>query len=77
MSELSDITLNNPRSLTITNDSTKIIQIPVHNITQNPLYDQNQNYTTYDTIQDNTSTLSTSNTHITQPFQTKETSPRN
>ena len=36
-----------------------MLQIPVHNITQNPINDQNQNDTTHKTNQDNKSTLST------------------
>ena len=74
VSELSDITIKNPQSRTITNDS-NIIQIPVHDITQNPINDLNQNDTTHNTNQDNTSTLSISNTHITQKFLTQQTSP--
>ena len=76
VSELSDITVNNTQKFTITNES-NIIQIPVHNITQNTINDQNQNVTTHNTNQVNNSTLSTSNTHIPQPFQTQQTSPRN
>ena len=74
VSELSDITIKNPQSRTITNDP-NILQIPVHDITQNPINDLNQNDTTHNTNQDNTSTLSISNTHITQKFQTQQTSP--
>ena len=40
VSELSDVIVNNTKSLTITNDS-NILQIPVRNITQNPIYDEN------------------------------------
>ena len=36
VSEPSDITTNNPQSITITNDS-KILQIPKHHVTQNTL----------------------------------------
>ena len=36
VSELSDITIDNPQSLTNTNDS-NILQFPEHNITQNPI----------------------------------------
>ena len=39
VSELSDLFINNPQSLTITNDS-NILQVPVHNITQNLINDQ-------------------------------------
>ena len=63
-------TVNDTQSLTITDDS-NILQIPVHNITQNPIIDQNQNDTTHITNQNNTSTLSTSNTHITHNFLLK------
>ena len=76
VSELSDITINNPQNLTKTNDS-NILQIPVHDITQNPNNNQDQNDTILDTNQDITSTLSTSNTTITQQFQTQQTSPQN
>ena len=76
MSERSDITVNNPQSFTITNDS-NILQIPVHNITQNTISDQNQNDTTHNTNQDKISILSTSKTQIIQPFQTQQPSPRN
>ena len=44
-SELSDITMNNPKSFTKTNDS-NILQTPVHNITENTFSEQNQNDTT-------------------------------
>ena len=40
VSELSDVIVNNTQSLTITNDS-NILQLPVRNITQNPITDQN------------------------------------
>ena len=40
VSEISDITINNPKSLTVTNESS-ILQIPVHDITQNTLRHQN------------------------------------
>ena len=76
VSELSDITIDNPQSLTNTNDS-NILQLPEHNITQNPTNDRNQNDTTHNTNQDNTSTLTTSNTQTSQDFQTQQTSPRN
>ena len=42
--------MNKPQSLTITTDP-NILQIPVHNITQNPNNDQTQNDTTHNTIQ--------------------------
>ena len=61
-------------SLTITNYS-NILQIPVHNKTQNPINDQIQNHTIHNVNQENTSTLSISNAHMTQPFQTQQ--PRN
>ena len=66
--ELSDVNVNNTQSLTITNGS-NILQLLLHNITQNPNIDQNQNDTTRNVNQDNTSILSTSNTQMTQPFQ--------
>ena len=69
VSEFFDITINIPKSPTKTNYS-NILQIPVHDITQNTINDQNQTDTTHDTKQDNIFTLSTSNTHITQQFQT-------
>ena len=67
--------MNNPQSLTITNDS-NILQNSVHNITQNPINDQTPNDTICNTNQVNISSLS-DNTHITQEFQTRRTSPRN
>ena len=76
ISELSDDTLINPQSLTITKDS-NTLQIPVHDITQNPNNNQDQNSTTHNTNPDNISTLSTSNTNVTQKFQPQQTSPRN
>ena len=71
VSELSDISMNNPESLTITNDS-NILRTPVHKITQNPVNDHNRNGTTHNLNQDNTSTLSTSNTHILNNFKHKK-----
>ena len=62
VAEIFDITMENLQSLTITNGSNKL-QIPVHSITQYPIKDPNQNDTTHNTNQDNTSTISTSNTH--------------
>ena len=76
LSELSDITLNNPHSFTITNDS-NVLSNPVHNVTQNTNNDPNQKKTNTNLDQDNSSTLSTTNTTITQPFQTEQPSPRN
>ena len=64
VSEISDTTINNPQSLTITKDSIAL-QIPVPNITHNTISEQNQNDTIYNAKQDNTSTLSTSDTQIT------------
>ena len=74
-SELSEETVQNTRSFTITDDS-NILLIPTHNITQNEFNNQNQD-NTFTTNPDNTSVLSTSNTNITQPSQTQVTSPRN
>ena len=54
-------------NLTITNDS-NLIQVPTHNITPDLTNNQNQENNTLNTTQDNTSTLSTSNTNITQLF---------
>ena len=76
VSELSDETVINTQSLTMTNDS-NTLQIPVHDVTQNPNNTQDQNNTTRNTNPDKTSTLSTSNTHVTQEFQTQQISPRN
>ena len=45
--------------------------------TQKIISDQNNNEATNNTNQNITSTLSTSNTHITQPFQTQQPSTRN
>ena len=55
----------------------QILQNPVNNITQNTNSDQNQNDTNPHTNQDNTSTLSTSDTHITQPFQAQHLPAQN
>ena len=68
-SEFSEETVQNTRSLTITDDSNRII-IPTHNITQNDITNQSQDNTS-NINQDNTSILSTSNTNITQPSQTQ------
>ena len=68
--------MNNPQSLTIFTDS-NILQILLQNITPSPIHDQTQNDTTHNPNHDNTSTLSTSNTQITQEFQTHQTSPPN
>ena len=76
ISELFDETINNPQSITITNDS-NINQLLVHNITQNPINDQTLNDAIQNTNQDNTSTLSISNTPIIQAFQTQQNSLRN
>ena len=76
ISELSDETVNNTQSFTITNAS-NILNIPLRDITPDPIRDQTQNDTTHNTNQDNTSILSTSNSNITQEFQTQQTSPRN
>ena len=75
-SEISGKTTNNPQSLTVTIDS-NIVQIPVHDITQNTLPHQNQYNTDININQDNTSTVSTSDTNITPQFQTQQPSPRN
>ena len=58
VSELSEETTNNPQSITITDDS-NIVQIPVHNITQNLIHDQTRIDTTQNTNRDNTSSLNT------------------
>ena len=65
--EPSDITTNNPQSIAITNDSNSL-QIPMHNVTQNTL--PNQNHINTDFNQDGTSTISTSDTNITPQLQT-------
>ena len=74
-SEFSEETVQNTRSVTITDDSNLII-IPTHNITQNEFTNQNQDNAP-NTNPDNTSILSTSNTNITQSSQTQILSPRN
>ena len=74
-SEFSEETVQNTQSLTITDDSNRII-IPTHNITQNDITNQGQDNTS-NINQDNTSMISTSNTNITQPSQTQILSPRN
>ena len=76
VSELSEETTNNPQSITITDDS-NIIQIPVHNITQTLVNDQTSNDTIHNTNEDNTSTLSTSNTLATQELQPQQTMLQN
>ena len=67
VSELPDETGIHPQTLTITNDS-NTLQILVHAITQSQNTTQNHNDTTHNTNPDNTSTLSTSNTHVTPEF---------
>ena len=74
-SELSEETVQNTRSFTITDDS-NLILVPTHNISQSEFTNQNQDNTS-NTNPDNTSILSTSNTNITQPSQTQILSPRN
>ena len=74
-SEFSEETVQNTQSLTITDDSNRII-IPTHNITQNDITNQSQDNTS-NINQDNTSMISTSNTNITQPSQTQILSLRN
>ena len=74
-SEISEETVQNTRSFTITDDS-NVLLIPTHNITQNEFNNQNQD-NTFTTNPDNTSVLSTSNTNITQPSQTQISSTRN
>ena len=71
VSEISEETTNNPQSFTITDDS-NIVLIPVHNITQTLVNDQTPNDTIHNTNQDNTSTLSTSNTLTTQELQPQQ-----
>ena len=61
-SEISEKTVQNTRSFTITDDS-NIILFPTHNITQNEFNNQNQD-NPFTTNPDNTSVLSTSNTII-------------
>ena len=65
VSEPSDITIPNPQSITITNDS---------NILQTVT---NQNPNTTDSNQDRTSTVLTSDTNVTSQLQTQQPSPRN
>ena len=76
VSELSDEIINNPQSLTITTFS-NILHIPVHIITPHLIQNQTQNDTTQNPNHDNTFNLSTSETQITQEFQTQQTSPPN
>ena len=59
---ISKLSINNPQSFTVTNDS-NVLQFPVRNVTQK---------TTNDQSQDNTCTLSTIDTAVTQPFQTQQ-----
>ena len=72
-SELSEETVQNTRSFTITDDS-NLILVPTHTITQNEITNQNQDNTS-NTNPDNTSVLSTSNTTITHPSHTQILSP--
>ena len=74
VSEISDITTNTPLSITITTES-NIVQISIHNITQNTL--PNQNHTNNVSSHDGNSTISTSGTNVTQQLQTQQPSPRN
>ena len=74
-SELSDETVQNPQSFTITEDS-NLITIPTHKITQRTT-NQNQDNPSNNVITDNTSVLSSYNTNITQPSQTQILPPRN
>ena len=67
---------HNPQRFTVT-ISLNIIQIPVQKITQDATEDQYQDNIPQNTNQDDTFILSTSNTNITQPFQTQQPSPRN
>ena len=76
ISEFSDVTINNTQNFTITTDS-NVLQIPIHNITQNTNNDFNQNDTNTISNRDNTFTLYIANTNITQPSQTQQPSPRN
>ena len=68
--------MKNQQSITITDDSI-IVQIPVQNITQTLVNDQTLNDTIQNTNQDNTSTLSTSDTLTTEEFQPQQTIERN
>ena len=68
-------TVQNTRSLTITNDS-NLIQNPTHNITPDQTNNQNKD-NTLSTTQDNTSILSTSHTNVTQPSQTQRSFRQN
>ena len=72
----SEKTVHNTQSFTLISDS-NLIQVPIHDTTQNTTDNQTQNDITQSTNQDNTSTLSKSYTNITQPFQTQQTSPQN
>ena len=72
-SELSEETVYNTQSFTITNDS-NLIQSPTHTITQNDFTNQNQD-NTLNINQENTSVLSNTHTNITQPSHT-QVSPR-
>ena len=75
LSEESEPNVQNSQSITITNDSNPI-QIPTHKITSNQNNNPNQDKTS-STIQDNTSILSTSQTNVTQPYQTQRSPCRN
>ena len=62
------------KNITITTDS-NIVQVPIHNITQNTL--PNQNHTNNDSNHDATSTVTTSDTNITPQLHSQQPSPRN
>ena len=73
LSEETTPTEQNTQSFTITNDS-NLIPVPTHNITIDETQNHNRN-NIFNTTQDNTSVLSTSNTTNTQPSQAQP-SPR-
>ena len=76
ISELSYVTINNAQSLTKFNDP-NVLQISIHNTTQNTTDNPNQNDTNTTSNQNNTSTQSTTKTKSAQPSQAQQPSPRN
>ena len=76
ISELFDVIINTTQSFTMPTDS-NVLQITIHNITQNVNLDLNQNDTNTNSNQEIPSSISTANRNITQPSQTQPPSPRN
>ena len=69
--------ISDPSETATTQSLSEKVQSPVHNITQTIVNDYTPNDTIHNTNQDNTSTLSTSNTCTTQELQPQQTIQRN